>query len=51
MLKNKIIYNLYSGWRFDLARAEGSYLWDSTGKKLIDFSSGWNVRVKSNFSH
>jgi 4-aminobutyrate aminotransferase-like enzyme len=47
MLTNHIIYNNTLPWRFDLQKAEGSYLWaaDGTadGKRLIDFSSGWNV--------
>ncbi|MBI4097634.1 MAG: aspartate aminotransferase family protein, partial [Candidatus Levybacteria bacterium] len=43
MIKNHIIYNDYSDWMFDLAKAQGSYLWTKDGKKLIDFTSGWNV--------
>lgn len=43
MLTNRIIYNNVSPWQFDLQKAEGSYLWGGDGKKLIDFSSGWNV--------
>lgn len=43
MIKNKIIYNNFSDWTFDLAKAKGDYLWDSKGNKLIDFTSGWNV--------
>ena len=43
MLKNRIIYNSHSDWTFDLARAKGSFLWDTSGKKYIDFTSGWNV--------
>jgi acetylornithine/succinyldiaminopimelate/putrescine aminotransferase len=43
MVKNHIIYNSYSPWRFDLGRAEGSFLFTDRGKRLIDFSSGWNV--------
>lgn len=26
-----------------MAKAEGSHIWDDKGKKLIDFTSGWNV--------
>lgn len=27
----------------DVSQAEGSYLWDTSGKKYLDFTSGWNV--------
>lgn len=43
MIKNHIIYNIYLDWSFDLERAEGSHLWTKKGKKLIDFTSGWNT--------
>ena len=43
MIKNNIIYNIYLDWSFDVERAEGSYLWTKNGKKLIDFTSGWNT--------
>lgn len=43
MLKKHIIYNKFSDWRFNLKKAKGSYIWDSKGNKLIDFTSGWNV--------
>lgn len=43
MIKNHIIYNDYSDWRFDIAKAKGDFIWDKNGKKLIDFTSGWNV--------
>ncbi|MEK7508566.1 MAG: aspartate aminotransferase family protein [Patescibacteria group bacterium] len=43
MQKNKIIYTPFSDWRFTISKAQGSYLWDQSGKKLIDFTSGWNV--------
>jgi 4-aminobutyrate aminotransferase-like enzyme len=43
MIKNHIIYNIYLDWSFDMERAEGSYLWTKDGKKLIDFTSGWNT--------
>lgn len=43
MIKNHILYNDFSDWRFDISRAEGSFIWDHKGKKLIDFTSGWNV--------
>lgn len=43
MIKNKIIYNVSSAFRFKLSKAQDSYLWDEHGKKLIDFTSGWNV--------
>lgn len=43
MLRNKIIYNEYSPWKFTITKAKGSYLWDENNTKLIDFTSGWNV--------
>jgi acetylornithine/succinyldiaminopimelate/putrescine aminotransferase len=43
MLTNRIIYNSYSPWVFDMWKAEGSHIWKKDGTKLIDFSSGWNV--------
>jgi 4-aminobutyrate aminotransferase-like enzyme len=43
MIKNHIIYNVYLDWSFDMARAEGSYLWTKGGQQLIDFTSGWNT--------
>jgi len=43
MIKNKIIYNVSSAFRFKLSKAQGSYLWDEDGRKFIDFTSGWNV--------
>lgn len=43
MLKNKIVYNPAVDWKFDLSKAEGSFLWDTEGRKYIDFSSGWNT--------
>lgn len=43
MIKHHIVYNPVVDWQFDLAKAEGSYLWDKDGKKYIDFSSGWNT--------
>jgi 4-aminobutyrate aminotransferase-like enzyme len=43
MIKHGIVYNPATDYRFDLAKAEGSYLWDKGGKRYIDFSSGWNT--------
>lgn len=43
MLTNRIIYNEYSPWTFALSKAKGDFIWTSKGKKLIDFTSGWNV--------
>lgn len=43
MIKNHIIYNKFSNYRFNLAKAKGEYLWDDKGNKYIDFTSGWNV--------
>jgi 4-aminobutyrate aminotransferase-like enzyme len=43
MIKNKIIYNNFSNYQFEVSKAEGSFIWDDKGSKLIDFTSGWNV--------
>lgn len=43
MLKHRIIFNDASNWSFDLAKALGVYIWTSNRKKLLDFTSGWNV--------
>lgn len=43
MLHNHIIYTPFSDWRFNLAKAKDSYIWDDQSKKYIDFTSGWNV--------
>ena len=43
MIIRHIIYNNFSYWRFNHIRAEGSYIWDDKGNRLIDFTSGWNV--------
>jgi 4-aminobutyrate aminotransferase-like enzyme len=43
MIKNRIIYNNFSDYQFKVTKAKDSYLWDGNGKKLIDFTSGWNV--------
>jgi 4-aminobutyrate aminotransferase-like enzyme len=43
MIKHKIVYNPACDYRFDLAKAEGSYLWDTSDNRYIDFSSGWNT--------
>lgn len=43
MIKNHIIYNSFSDWIFDLQKAKDAYIWDTKGKKYIDFTSGWNV--------
>lgn len=43
MLKNHIIYNSFSDWKFDIVKAKDSYIWDSKKNKYIDFTSGWNV--------
>jgi 4-aminobutyrate aminotransferase-like enzyme len=41
MIKNNIVYN--HDWRLTIKRAEESFFWDQNGRKIIDFSSGWNV--------
>lgn len=43
MIHNRIIYNVYVDWSFDLQRARGSHIWTKDGKQLIDFTSGWNT--------
>lgn len=43
MTKNHIIYTNFLDYQFTLRKAKGSYLWTSVGKRLIDFTSGWNV--------
>lgn len=41
MIKNHIAYNF--NWQFTVKRAAGSYFWNQDDKKILDFSSGWNV--------
>jgi 4-aminobutyrate aminotransferase-like enzyme len=43
MIKNHILYNSFSDWTFNTNKAEGSFIWNEKGEKLIDFTSGWNV--------
>ncbi|MBI4974201.1 aminotransferase class III-fold pyridoxal phosphate-dependent enzyme [Candidatus Roizmanbacteria bacterium] len=43
MIKNHIIYNGFSDYQFRVTKAKGSFIWDDQEKKLIDFTSGWNV--------
>jgi 4-aminobutyrate aminotransferase len=43
MIKHHIGFNNFIEYRFTMPKAEGSYLWDSEGKRYIDFTSGWNV--------
>jgi 4-aminobutyrate aminotransferase len=43
MTRHRLIYSQYLDWAFDIARAEGSHLWTQDGRRLIDFTSGWNV--------
>lgn len=43
MIRHGMIYSPYLDWTFDLARAEGDFIWTQDGKKLIDFTSGWNT--------
>ncbi len=43
MTKNHIIYSNFLDYQFTLKKAKGSFLWTKEGKKLIDFTSGWNV--------
>ncbi|MEO8581784.1 MAG: aspartate aminotransferase family protein [Patescibacteria group bacterium] len=43
MIKHHIVYNPVVDWKFDISKALDSFIWDSAGKKYIDFSSGWNT--------
>lgn len=43
MIKNNIVYNNFSDFQFKISKAKDSFIWDDNGKKLIDFTSGWNV--------
>ncbi len=38
-LENRHGSGAYGGWPITLVRGEGSYLWDSEGKKYLDFST------------
>lgn len=43
MIHSHIAYTDFTGYRFKISKAQGSYIWDEKGRKLIDFTSGWNV--------
>lgn len=45
MIENSIVYRNFKGkYKFlPLSKAEGSEIWDRSGKRYIDFTSGWNV--------
>ncbi len=43
MIKNHIVYSNFCDWQFSIKKAHGSFIWTEAGKKLIDFTSGWNV--------
>jgi len=44
VIKHRLIYcTPFVEWWFDLDRAEGSFLWTKEGRRLIDFTSGWNT--------
>jgi putrescine aminotransferase len=45
MIENSIVYRNFRG-KYEylpLSKAEGSLIWDRSGKRYIDFTSGWNV--------
>ena len=42
MITNNIIYTKFSAYRFNIKKAQDSYIWDDSDKKYIDFTSGWN---------
>ncbi|MCR4325355.1 MAG: aspartate aminotransferase family protein [Patescibacteria group bacterium] len=45
MIENSIVYRDFKG-KYDylpVSKAKGSLIWDKDGKRLIDFSSAWNV--------
>lgn len=43
MITNNIVYTKFSAYRFNIKKAQGSYIWDDEDKQYIDFTSGWNV--------
>lgn len=43
VIHDQILFSKFSGWKFTLDKAQGCYLTDQTGHKLLDFTSGWNV--------
>jgi 4-aminobutyrate aminotransferase-like enzyme len=43
MIRNHIVYNPILEYKFGIKKAQGSLLWTKEGKRLIDFTSGWNT--------
>lgn len=43
MIKNHIVYNVFSDWRFTMKGGKGAYITDDKGRSIVDFTSGWNV--------
>ena len=43
MIKHHIAYSVYTDWAFRMAGALGSDVWTADGRRLIDFTSGWNT--------
>ena len=43
MIKDKIFYNSFTEYQFNVSKAKGDYIWDDKGNKLIDFTCAWNV--------
>jgi 4-aminobutyrate aminotransferase len=43
MITNHIVYNVVSDFRFKITGADGPYIYDEKKRKIIDFTSGWNV--------
>lgn len=43
MIKNRIIYNNFCDFQFRLIKAKNGFIWNDRNRKLIDFTSGWNV--------
>jgi len=43
MLTERIIYSSSLPWTFNVASASGSHILDPQGRKILDFTSGWNV--------
>lgn len=41
MIHNHIAYNF--DWQLTIKKARGSWWWDENDRKILDFSSGWNV--------
>jgi 4-aminobutyrate aminotransferase-like enzyme len=43
MIHKHILYNNFSGHKFEVSKAEGALVYDTEGNEYLDFTSGWNV--------